>query len=93
MQYPTPHPAHSLYPNYSPGGDDWRWYRTRYADVYPQSKMNYTASARGVGALQGFDVKEDEERTWIGPILCVFFVIYIVRGLRMADLVVLWVWD
>lgn len=74
MQFPTPHPSHQSYPNYTPpdedlaasgtrlpmnGSSDWRWFRTKYdGGIYVDSED-----------LQLISAVEDDERAWVGPIL------------------------
>jgi len=75
LQYPTPHPTHASYPNYtdsssssdsqSPGspesyGNDWRWFRTRYdRHIYFDVKSFQLKTGSG------------DDMVWIGPILIV----------------------
>lgn len=72
LQYPTPHPTHSSYPNYTPPssddqfpeshGSDWRWFRTKH-DRHTYFDENTFQVESGSA----------DDMVWIGPVLCFYF--------------------
>lgn len=74
LQFPTPHPIHASYPNYTQpdiealsgsgveapltGSKDWRWFNTKYDGGIYKDAEVHLTTTT-----------EDDERAWVGPIL------------------------
>lgn len=65
LQYPTPHRLHANYPNFTPGGDDWRWYRTPFDRQWRHNRNTHIPTTPNALQL----TVDDENKTWVGPIL------------------------
>ncbi|KAF8341481.1 uncharacterized protein EI90DRAFT_2989265 [Cantharellus anzutake] len=59
MRHPTPHREHGAYPNYTPGGRDWRWQRGGHGVRLTSLGEQETV----------FIEPNDDDRVWIGPVL------------------------
>ncbi|KAF8307241.1 hypothetical protein DL93DRAFT_2143384 [Clavulina sp. PMI_390] len=78
MRHPTPHPAHTFYPNFTPaveprvawmnGSSDWRWFKTKFDDRVYGDRVEDGPPVLGSSEQEG---DEDEELVWIGPALLV----------------------